>query len=144
MKITVMMRAMDQHSGFRAYIKGLIENMLRIDKDNSYLLLYRSPKWYGRFSSYKNGTEVVLSAPHKFAWDEIAVPYRAWKEGAEIIFNPKFSVPLISHCCTAMGLQEPDWWVSPEYYERFDLLFVKIMLPALLQKSLPFISNVAF
>lgn len=59
----------------------------------------------------------------------------AWKEGADVIFNPKFSVPLISHCPVAMGLQEPDWWVSPEYYERFDLLFIKRMLPIYCRKA---------
>lgn len=135
MKIAVMLRAMDQDSGFRAYIEGLIENMLAIDTENSYLLFYRTKKYFGRFSDHKNVKEVLLSAPHKLAWDQVAVPYRAWKEGADIIFNPKFSVPLISHCPVAMGLQEPDWWVSPEYYERFDLLFIKMMLPIYCRKA---------
>ena len=135
MKIAVMLRAMDQDSGFRAYIEGLIENMLAIDAENSYLLFYRTTKYFGRFSTYKNVKEVLLSAPHKFAWDQVAVPYRAWKEGADVIFNPKFSVPLISHCPVAMGLQEPDWWVSPEYYEPFDRFVVKRMLPIYCRKA---------
>lgn len=135
MKIAVMLRAMDQDSGFRAYIEGLIENMLAIDLENSYLLFYRTKKYFGRFSSFKNAKEVLLSAPHKFLWDQVAVPFRAWKEGADIIFNPKFSVPLVSHCPVAMGLQEPDWWVEPEYYERFDVLFTKTMLPIYCRKA---------
>jgi hypothetical protein len=133
--IAVMLRAMDQDSGFRAYIEGLIDTMLAMDGKNSYLLFYRTPKWFGRFSSRKNAREILLPAPHKFAWDQVAVPYRAWKEGAAIIFNPKFSVPLISSCPVAMGLQEPDWWVSPEYYERFDAFFTKRMLPVYCRKS---------
>ena len=96
MKIAVMLRAMDQDSGFRAYIEGLIENMLAIDTENSYLLIYRTNKHFGRFSAHKNVKEVLLSAPHKFAWDQVAVPYMAWKERADVIFNPKFTVPLIS------------------------------------------------
>jgi glycosyltransferase involved in cell wall biosynthesis len=125
---------MDQDSGFRAYIEGG-RNMLAIDTENSYLLFYRTKKYFGRFSTHKNVKEVLLSAPHKFAWDQVAVPYRAWKEGADIIFNPKFSVPLISHCPVAMGLQEPEWWVSPEYYEPFDLFVVKRMLPIYCRKA---------
>ena len=135
MKIAIMMRAMDQDSGFRAYVMGLVENMLQIDESNSYLLLYRTTKWTGHFSSYKNVKEILLQAAHKFIWDQVAVPYRAWQEGADIIFNPKFSVPLISHCPVAMGLQEPAWWVWPKHYERFDVLYQKIMLPLYCRKS---------
>jgi len=135
MKIAVMLRAMDQESGFRAYIEGLMENILAMDRTNSYLLFYRATKWYGRFSLYENVKEMVLRAPHKFAWDQIAVPYRAWKEGADIIFNPKFSVPLVSHCPVAMGIQEPDWYVYPEYYEWFDARYMKAMLPIYCRKA---------
>ncbi len=130
-----MMRAMDQDSGFRAYVEGLVENMLAVDSENTYLLLYRTKKFFGRFSAYNNVKEVLLSAPHKFVWDQVAVPYRARKEGADIIFNPKFSVPLVSHCPVAMGLQEPVWWEEPEYYKRFDVLFTKTMLPFYCRKS---------
>lgn len=138
MKIAVMMRAMDQDSGFRAHVEGLLDALLRIDHENSYLLLYRTPKWIGRFSSFKGVTEVLISAPHKFLWDQVAVPYRAWKEGVDVIFNPKFSVPFLSHCPTTMGLQEPAWWKWPEHYERRDVLYQKILLPLYCRKAAHF------
>ena len=130
-----MMRAMDQDSGFRAFTEGLVDNMLRIDDENLYVLFYRTKKYLGHFSSYRNVKEVYLGAPHKFAWDQISVPYRAWKEKVDIIFNPKFSVPLVSHCPVAMGLQEPAWWTEPEYYEWFDVLYNKTMLPLYCRKA---------
>ena len=135
MKIAIMMRAMDQESGFRAYIEGLIENMLAIDTENSYLLLYRTEKFLGRLSAHKNVKEVLLRAIHKLVWDQVAVPYMAIKEGVDIIFNPKFSVPLVSRCPVAMGIQEPDWWVFPEYYKRFDVFYIKLMLPIYCRKA---------
>lgn len=135
LKIGIMMRAMDQDSGFRAYTEGLVENMLMNDKENLYVLFYRTKKHFGRFSSYPNVKEVYLRAPHKFFWDQISVPYRAWKEQVDIIFNPKFSVPLVSHCPVAMGLQEPAWWTEPEYYERLDVLYNKTMLPFYCRKA---------
>ena len=54
MKIAIMMRAMDQDSGFRAYVEGLIDALLRLDHTNAYLLLYRTPKWLGRFAAAGN------------------------------------------------------------------------------------------
>lgn len=135
MKIAIMMRAMDQDSGHRAIIEGLIENMLEIDQENTYLLLYRSSKWFGRFSSYRNTKEILVHAPQKFLWDQIAVPYRAWREGADIIYNEKFSVPLISHCPVAMGIHEPAWWAWPEHYEWWDIAYIKTMLPLYCRKA---------
>lgn len=135
MKIAIMMRAMDQDSGFRGYVEGLVESMLQIDEENTYLLFYRRTKWMGRFSSYKNAKEILINAPHKFLWDQVAVPHRAWKEKADVIFNPKFSVPLISHCPVAMGLQEPAWWTHPDHYEWFDAHYMRTMLPLYCRKS---------
>lgn len=135
MKIAIIMRAMDQDSGFRAYTEALVENMVPLDAGVSYLLLYRTPKWLGRFASYPNVREALVHAPHKFLWDQVAVPYRAWKEDADVIFNPKFSVPLVSHCPVAMGLQEPAWWTWPQHYEKLDVLYQKLMLPRYIHKA---------
>ena len=135
MKIAIMMRAMDQDSGFRAYTEALVGNMISLDPKVSYLLLYRTPKWLGRFESCSNVREVLVGAPHKFLWDQAAVPYRAWKEGADVIFNPKFSVPLIAHCPVAMGLQEPAWWTWPQHYEKFDRTYQKVMLRRYIHKA---------
>lgn len=136
MKIAVMMRPIDQDSGFRAHTEALIDNMLRIDSQNSYLLLYRQPKYFGRFGSYPNVKELRLKAPHKLLWDQVAVPYAAWKERADIIFNPKFSVPLISHCPVTMGLSEPAWWTWPEHYERLDRIYNRVLLPLYIRRSI--------
>jgi glycosyltransferase involved in cell wall biosynthesis len=135
MRIAVMMRAMDQDSGFHAYVEGLIESMLGIDYDSRYLLLYRTTKWFGRFAAFKNATEVLLWAPHKLIWDQLAVPYRAYQERADIIFNPKFTVPLISSCPVAMVLAEPAPWIWPEHYERWDVRYMRTMLPLYCRKA---------
>ena len=135
MKIAIMMRAIDQESGFHLYLDGLIEALLKLDRDNTYLLLYRTAKYYGRFSSYKNVTDLILNAPHKIFWDQIAVPYYAWKYKADIIFNPKFTVPFISHCPVVMGIQEPAWWAWPGHYEKMDVFYQKLMLPLYARKA---------
>ena len=130
-----MMRAMDQDSGLRFFTESLVENMLQVDERNTYLLFYRKPKYLGRFAAYGNAREILIKAPNKLAWDQVAIPYRAWRENADVIFNPKFSVPLFSHCPVTMGLQEPAWWVWPEHYEWLDRHYEKLMLPVFIRKS---------
>lgn len=124
-----MMRPIDQDSGFHLYVDGLVEAMIKITEKNHYLLFYKTSKYFGRFKLYKNVTEKLLTSSNKLFWDQVVVPYNAWREGADVIFNPKFDVPLISHCPVTMGLQEPGYWVEPQDYERFDVIYQKIMLP---------------
>src|SRR5437016_460164 len=138
MKIAIMMRAIDQDSGFHAYVDGLVDALLRIDGENLYLLLHRTPKWLGRFGAFPNAREILLRAPHKFLWDQVAVPYRAWQERADVIFNPKFSVPLVSPCPVVMGLQEPAPWAWPQHYPRLDVLYQKVMLPLYCRRAAHF------
>ncbi len=140
MKIAIMMRAIDQESGFHLFLDGLIESLLKIDSENHYILLYRTPKYFGKFSSYKNVTELIVKAPHKIMWDQISAPYAAWKYKADIIYNPKFTVPFISHCPVVMGIQEPAWWAWPEHYEKRDVIYQKIMLPLYMHRASRFFS----
>jgi glycosyltransferase involved in cell wall biosynthesis len=135
MKIAIMMRAMDQDSGFRAYVEGLLDALLRLDHINAYLLLYRTPKWLGRFAAVGNVHEVLVKAPHTLIWDQLAVPYAAYRAGADVLFNPKFSVPLLSPCPVAMGLQEPAWWAWPEHYAWWDVRYIRTMLPLYCRKA---------
>jgi glycosyltransferase involved in cell wall biosynthesis len=135
MKIAIMMRAIDQDSGFRAYTEELVESMIKLDKNNFFLLIYRLPKHFGRFSSYPNVKEVLTKPLHKLIWDQVSVPFFAIKERADIIFNPKFSVPLLSPIPVTMGLQEHGFFTNPEYYEKWDVRYQKFMIPRCARKS---------
>ena len=106
MKIAIMMRAIDQPTGLRSYMEGVVSTLLRIDQEDEYLLLYRKPDFLGRFSGHKNVKEMLIGPSHVLLWDQVAVPLAARREGADIIWNPKFSVPLLSHCPVTMVLQE--------------------------------------
>ncbi len=134
MKIAIMMRSIDHDSGFHFYVEGLTEALLKLNNEHKYILIYKTPKWFGRFSSYKRATEILVKAP-KIIWDQLVSPYIAWRENADVIFNPKFTVPLISHCPVTMGLQEPGWWVWPEHYGKINGFYQRNMLQVYTRKA---------
>ena len=129
MKVAVMMRAMDQDTGLGFFTQGLLRTLLQVDRANAYLLLYRTPKHLGTFADAPNARERLIPSRHKLLWDQVTVPLAAWRDRADVIYNPKFSVPLISHCPVAMGLQEPAWWATPEHHTWADRLYTRTMLP---------------
>jgi hypothetical protein len=67
-----------------------------------YLLLYRTPKWVGRFSGFAN--EVLLCNHHKLIWDQVAAPATMGLEPLRWISNhvPKanlWAISRFSGCC---------------------------------------------
>lgn len=129
MKIAIMMRAMDKDSGFRALVDGMARAMVEAAPAVKFVLIYQTDKWLGRFSAYPNVKEVLVRVKSPLLWDQGAVPWVAWKENADVIFNTKFFAPLFSPCPVTMGLQEPSWFTRREEYDRWDALYQRIMIP---------------
>jgi len=129
MKIAIMMRAMDKDSGFRALADGMARAMVQAAPAVQFVLIYQTDKWLGRYSEYPNVKEVLVRVKSPLFWDQCAVPWVAWKEDADVIFNTKFFAPLISPCPVTMGLQEPSWFTRREEYDRWDALYQRIMIP---------------
>src|SRR5919106_754013 len=131
MRIGIMLRSLDEKGGIGVYTQYLTEELLEIDRANHYVLLYRNPSHVGRFARYSNVLERVVKAPNKALWDQVAIPYACWKERLDVVFHPKFTVPLLAPCKTAMVLHGADWFI-PEYarfYTGLDVAYIKAMLP---------------
>jgi glycosyltransferase involved in cell wall biosynthesis len=139
MKIAVMMRAIDQPTGVRSYVEGVIGTLLRIDQENQYLLLYRKPDFVGRFAGHKNAKEMLIGPSNVLLWDQIAVPLAARRERADVIFNPKFTVPLLTSIPTAMVVVEPTWWATPGHHPWWDVAFMRMSLPLYCRKARHFL-----
>lgn len=130
-----MMRAMDQDTGFRVTVDRLVEQLLQFG-DTQYFLYYRTPKWFGRFAGHTNAVERLLLRPrHKILWDQVAVPLSAYRDRVDLIFNPKFSVPLVSPCRVTMGLQEPSWWRWPKHHPWWDVAYMRFALPLYVRRA---------
>jgi len=129
MKIAIMMRAMDKDSGFRALVDGMARAMVEAAPDSEFVLIYQTDKWLGRFSGHSNVKEVLVRVKSPLLWDQCAVPWVAWRERADVVFNTKFFAPLLCPCPVTMGLQEPSWFTRREEYDRWDAQYQRIMIP---------------
>ena len=144
MKIAIMMRAMDKDSGFRALVDGMARAMVEAAPALKFVLIYQTDKWLGRFAAHSNVKEVLVRVKSPLLWDQCAVPWVAWKENADVIFNTKFFAPLISPCPVTMGLQEPSWFTRREEYERWDALYQRIMIPVSIRRCAHVFPNSRF
>lgn len=136
MKIGVMMRAIgDQKNAPGIIVLNLIDHLLQLDKSNEYILFFKDRTFIDRYSSHPNVKVVLIPAPSKFIWDQVAIPLAVRREQVDLLFHPKHSLPLLANCKTLMHLRGSEYFTQPDQYKRLDLLYQKTFLPKFCTKA---------
>ncbi len=133
--VCVMGRVLDQQDGLAVYAENLLRALLVQDPATEYVILLRTPARARLFAAYPNARALVLPAPRKIWWDQVAVPRAARSVRADILFNPKFSLPLASRRRGVFVLHGSDWYVNPGNYEWWDNLYIRAMLPVYCRRA---------
>ncbi len=144
MRIAIMMRSADEAGGIGVYAGNIVEELLKLDHENEYVLFYKSKKHLGRYSNFTNCREILLPGKNKAIWDQFIIPRAARQEKIDLIFNPKFTVPLFTRCKTVMVVHGADWFVPPydEVYTTIDNFYIKMVMPLYFRKA-DYISSVS-
>jgi hypothetical protein len=69
----------------------------------------------------------VVRGRNKPAWDQVAIPAWCRKEGLDVLFHPKFTVPLLAPCPTVMTVHGADWFIPEQarFYGRIDVAYIR-------------------
>lgn len=141
MRIGIMLRSVEEDQGIGIYTRNVVPRLLDLGLGTEFVLLYRSRASVGRFGERDNVREVVLDVPSKPLWDQVAVPRAARRHGIDVLFNTKFTVPLMTSASTAMMLHGSEWFVYPQFYPRLDVRYIKTFMPLYCRKADHLISN---
>jgi glycosyltransferase involved in cell wall biosynthesis len=133
--IAIMGRLLDQHDGLGLYAQFLTRHLLQLDPESRYLIFLRTPKCQDMFREYPNAETHVLPAQGLFYWDQIVVARAARRLAVDLIFNPKFSLPLLSRRPCVFVQQGWDWYANPGNYQWWDNLYIRVMLPLYVWKA---------
>src|SRR5512135_2518168 len=124
MKIGIMLRCVVEKGGIGVYTRNIVRELLEKDTENEYCLFYSKKADLGRYAGHKNAKEMFVYAPNKALWDQLVIPYMVRKERIDVIFHPKFTLPLFTNARTVMVLHGADWFL-PEYeavYNELDVM----------------------
>lgn len=130
-----MGRVLDQQDGLGVYSSNLLRHMFIKDTSSRYVILLRSSKNATLFDEFPNVKTHIMPFRSKTWWDQVLVPLSAWRVGADIIFNPKFSLPLLSRRPCVFVLHGSDWYVNPSNYMWWDNLYIRVMMPIYCRKA---------
>ena len=142
LRIAIMLRALDEKGGIGVYTRNITEELLDLDRSNQYVLLYATEENLGRYSDRSNVIERFLPASNKLAWDQVAVPRTLRRERADVVFHPKFTVPVTTAVPSVMVLHGADWFFpeQAQYYNRLNVLYMRRVLPLFCRSASAIIS----
>ena len=142
MRIGIMLRSIEEKGGVGVYTRNIVKELLELDSKNEYVLFYTNPANIGTFAHHKNVTELWVRGSNKAYWDQIAIPRACRREKIDVLFHPKFTVPLFAPCKTVMVVHGADWLIpeQAQFYTWLDVQYMRIMLPLYFRKSTVVIS----
>jgi len=135
MRIGVTLRNVGEKGGVGLYTRNILKNLLEIDKDNQYVLFYQGKRRKTSFSGYSNVEEQWINVPYKMLWDQIFIPFSALKSRIDLLFSPKWTVPLVLPCKTVAVVPDVGYYLHPEFYGLKDILYLKFIIPLYLRKT---------
>jgi len=127
--ICVAGRSLDQEDGHWVYASNLLRQLVAKDAASRYLILLRTAKHAHLFDDLSNAVTEVIPARVKLWWDQVELPMAARRARADIIFSPKFSMPLLSTRPSVFVLHGSDWYVNPSNYKWWDNLYIRLVMP---------------
>lgn len=126
-----MLRAADEKGGVGVYAKNIARHLIERDPGNEYFLYFASDEHLGRFSAYANVKKRLINIRSKLIWDQVAIPYWARRDRLDVIFHPKFTVPLLCGAKSVMVLHGAGWFI-PEvrnFWSRPTRIYARLMMP---------------
>jgi glycosyltransferase involved in cell wall biosynthesis len=135
-KIGVMLRHANQHGGgVLIYTHNLIREILALNTHHEFVFLYQNPQLVGTYGNGSHVREIAMKAPFSILWDQLAVRLIEKREKFDLIFNPKYSLPLLAQCPTVFVCHGLDWYVMPWGSRWIDRLNHRYLIPRYTRKA---------
>lgn len=136
MRLGIMLRHFDQHDGgVKVYTREVVRSLIELNRKHEILLLFRNRRRLGTYQGVEGVSEVLLEGGSILYWDQIKVPKAVRKYGIDVLFNPKYSIPLRADCKTAWVCHGMDWYAMPEASLFMDRLSHRFLVPRYAAKA---------
>jgi|SRR5579864_2328525 glycosyltransferase involved in cell wall biosynthesis len=129
MRIGVMLRHYDQHGGgVRVYTRALLDYLIKNPAGHELVLFFRNPALLGTYRA-PHVEEVCVTGRSVLTWDQLGLPRALRRHGIDVLFNPKYSVPLSGNYPAVWVCHGLDWYVMPWASRFIDRLSHRFLVP---------------
>ena len=125
-----MLRHYDQHrGGVRVYTHRLLSALLELRSGHEFVFLYRNPALVGTYAAHPEVEETAIPGRTSLGWDQLAVPRAVRRHRVDVLYNPKYSIPLRASCPSVWVCHGLDWYVMPWASRFVDRLSHRFLVP---------------
>ena len=136
MRLGIMLRHFDQHEGgVKVYTREIVRAMIELNRKHEIVLLFRNRQRLGTYRGVDGVQEVLLEGGPILLWDQIKVPRAVDKLGIDVLFNPKYSIPLRAKCKTSWVCHGMDWYAMPQASPLLDRMSHRYLVPRYAAKA---------
>ncbi len=130
MRIGIMLRHVDQHGGgVMVYTRNLLSKLFELAPNHEFVLLYQRRTATECFARCPNVRQCCSPIPTRLLWDQIGAAFHARRLGLDVLFNPKYSLPMCSAVPGVFVCHGLDWYVMPWGSPLADRLSHRYLMP---------------
>lgn len=131
MRIGIMLRAYEERGGVGVYARNITRHLLRHGERHQFLLYFSNLDSLDAYRDFSNAEPRYVPASGKFLWDQVLIPCQFRRDQLDVLFHPKFTVPLLCAGRSAMVLHGAGWFIpeTRHFWSRTTRLYARLMMP---------------
>ncbi|MEO7986957.1 MAG: glycosyltransferase family 1 protein [Gemmatimonadales bacterium] len=135
-----MLRHVTAPGGVTVFTKRVVRYLLTHPHGIDYHLLYSDESQHEVFADLP-GTHVVLRDTARLRWDQVTAPRYAEREGLSLLFNAKFSVPLLCTVPTLIVIPGREQLAMARVFPWYNRLYNRLSVPAFCRSATALITH---
>jgi glycosyltransferase involved in cell wall biosynthesis len=139
-KVGVMLRHVAAPGGITVFTKRVVRYLLSHPDGIDYHLLYSDDSQREVFTDLP-ATHVVLRDSARLRWDQVTAPRYAEREGLSLLFNTKFSVPLLSSVPTLIVIPGREQLAMARVFPWYNRIYNSLSVPAFCRSATALITH---
>jgi glycosyltransferase involved in cell wall biosynthesis len=131
MRIGIMLRAYEEKGGVGVYTRNITRHLLEHGPQHEFFLYFSNRDSLEAYADCANAHARFVPPRGKFLWDQVLIPRQFRRDRLDVLFHPKFTVPLLCASKSVMMLHGAGWFI-PEvqhFWSRTTRLYTRMMMP---------------
>jgi glycosyltransferase involved in cell wall biosynthesis len=131
MRIGIMLRAYEEKGGIGVYARHVTRHLLEQGKQHEFFLYFSNPGSLGAYEGFPNAHPRLVPPRNKFVWDQVLMPRMFHRDRLDVLFHPKFTVPLWCASKSVMVLHGAGWFLPDvqHFWSRGTRIYTRLMMP---------------
>ncbi len=126
-----MLRAFEERGGVGVYARNVTRHLLKAAPEHQFFLYFGRAEDLGAYSEFPNAVQRHVPLGNKAVWDQVKMPLWFRRDRLDVLFHPKFTVPLICGNRSVMVLHGAGWFIpeTRHFWSRTTRAYTRMMMP---------------